>query len=250
MNDIKFSNSFAFFELKFRKYSYTDNRAGSPSHYFAYMLNGNAKIVTEYDTVTINEGDIFYIPDKCSYQSYWYGKPDIKFISLGFHYFPNFENEKYNPQTIPYCEEAARLFRSISEDREVTAATIGRFYTLVGILVPKMKTAPPCRSAEIVRKTTAYLCRYPHSDNSMLAKHCTVSEAALYAAFNKSSDETPAVLRNRIILEKARELLITTDKTIEDISDTMQFSSPSYFRKKFKQHFGITPGQMRKRNGI
>ncbi len=250
MNDINFSNSFVFLKYKFNKLNYTDNRGGSPSHYFAYMLEGNAKIVTEYDSVTINKGDFFYIPNKCPYQSYWYGNPDIKFISLGFRYLPNLKNEKYNVQVIPFCREAEKLFFSVSEESEITAEKIGKFYTLVGILMPKMKAAPPCRSAEIVRKTTEYLFKYPNATNSEIAKECAVSEAALYVAFKKASAETPATLRNRILLEKAEELLITTDKTIESISDIMQFSSPSYFRKKFKQHFGMSPGQMRKQNGI
>ena len=69
MNDISFSHSFMFRTIEFYKFHYTDNRVGSPSHYFAYMLCGNCKITTESSTVKINEGDIFYIPDKCSYHN-------------------------------------------------------------------------------------------------------------------------------------------------------------------------------------
>lgn len=116
MNDILFSNSFFFRTLLMDTFHYTDNRCGSPCHYFAYMLSGKSKIVTDYDTVEICEGDIFYIPNKVSYQSYWYGNPEIKFISLGFLYMPNFDNKSYSLQVIPHgseTETVITLFKTI-----------------------------------------------------------------------------------------------------------------------------------------
>lgn len=250
MNDIDFSNSFYFCTLRFDKYKYTDNRRGSPSHYFAYMLSGKSKIVTENQTVHINEGDFFYIPDNIAYQSFWYGNPEIKFVSLGFKFMPNFENRAYTVQTIPYSKEAAELFLALSGLSVLTARDIGKFYTLAGMLIPKMTSDMPCRSREIVMLTQKYLLMHPFAHAAEMAKNCAVSEAALYAAFKKSSDITPNEMKNRLLLEKAKDLLITTDKTIEDISNSLNFSSPSYFRKNFKQYFGMTPKHMRTENGI
>jgi AraC-like DNA-binding protein/mannose-6-phosphate isomerase-like protein (cupin superfamily) len=48
-----------------------------------------------------------------------------------------------------------------------------------------------------------------------------------------------------IRFEKTKELLKTTDMTIEDISDCIGFSSSSYFSKIFKSHFGVPPGKYR-----
>ena len=250
MNDISFSHSFMFRTIEFDKFHYTDNRAGSPSHYFAYMLCGNCKITTESSTVKINEGDIFYIPDKCSYQSYWYGNPEIKFVSLGFLCMPNFENKSYPVQVIPNNDKAVELFCLLANSNPLSAYDIGVFYTLAGMLLPTMSYKPLCRSKEIIELTKDYLSNNPHAKASELAKNCTISEAALYSAFKKSSDFTPNQLKNKILLEKAKDMLITTDKSIEYISDLMQFSSTSYFRKKFKEHFNITPKEMRKRYRI
>lgn len=246
MNDILFSNSFNFYTLSFNTFHYTDNRQGSPSYYFAYMLKGNCKIVTETQTLFINENDIFFIPDKCPYQSYWYGNPNINFISLGFHYMPNFDSLTYNAQKIPYSDYAANLFFKLGNIDRLCAADIGTFYTLAGTLIPKMVSSHSCRSLEIVAKTKNYLMTHPYAKASELASNCAISESALYFAFQKSSDITPNEMRNQILLEKAKELLITSDKSIEYISDTLGFSSASYFRKKFKQYFGITPLKMRK----
>lgn len=250
MNDIIFSNGFMFRTIEFDKFHYTDNRAGAPSHYFAYMISGRCKITTVSETVEINSGDIFYIPNKCSYQSYWYGNPEIRFVSLGFICMPNFDNKSYPVQVIPNSDNASELFYLLSDKTRLSAADIGVFYTLAGILIPLMKNTTVCRTKEITERTKEYLIQHPFAKTSELAKNCVISEAALYSAFQKSSDITPNQLRNQLLLEKAKDILITTDKSIEYISDMLHFSSTSYFRKKFKLYFNITPKEMRKRYRI
>lgn len=250
MNSTFFSNSFYFVEINFSNYHHTDNRCGAPSHYFAYMLKGNCKITTETETVEICEGEFFYIPYKCSYQSYWYGSPDIKFISLGFIYMPNIENKTYPVQTIPFDKKTAEMFFEVISAKPKSAKAISIFYALAAKLIPFMKSTTPCRTKEIVSRTEDYLLYHPFANAKELAKNCAISEAALYSAFKKASDTTPNELKSKILLEKAKELLICTNKTVEDISDALKFSSSSYFRKKFKAHFGITPKEMRKRYRI
>lgn len=127
MNDIIFASSFMFLTLRFDKFHYTDNRAGVHCHYFAQMLSGRCRIVTDAETVEIRAGEFFYIPNRCRYQSYWYGEPEIKFISLGFRYLPNFDHKVYPVQVIPYREDVASLFHSLSDRRKLSPRDIGIF---------------------------------------------------------------------------------------------------------------------------
>ena len=250
MNDIIFSNSFRFKIFEFDEFHHTDNRAGVQTHYFAYMICGNCKIITETEAVEINTGNIFYIPNKCSYQSYWYGNPKIQFVSLGFPYLPNFDNKTYPVQTLPKNDKAVEILLSLGKCMSLTAHDIGEFYTLAGMLLPTMSHKTLCRTREITEHTKEYLILHPFAKTSELAKNSAISEAALYSAFKKSSDITLNQLRNNLLLEKAKDMLITTDKPIEYISDSLQFSSTSYFRKKFKQYFNMTPKEMRKKYRI
>ena len=48
-------------------------------------------------------------------------------------------------------------------------------------------------------------------------------------------------------MNRARQLLTTTDHRIVTISDQLNLSSTSYFIKLFKKHFGMTPLAFRKR---
>ncbi len=250
MNDKLFTHGFIFRTIEFDKFHYTDNRVGAPNHYFAYMICGRCKIKTDSQTIHINEGDIFYIPDKCSYQSYWYGEPKIKFISLGFQCMPNFENLIYPVQVIPHNAKAVELLYRLSDKSQLSAGDIGVFYTLAGILIPLMTHSMVCRSIEVVENAKEYLIHHPYAKTGEIAQNCAISEAALYLAFRKSSDITLNQLRNNLLLEKAKGILITTDKSVEYVSDILGFSSTSYFRKKFKQHFNVTPSEMRRRYKI
>lgn len=159
MNDTIFAQSFAFYTFEFDKYHCTDNRRGISTHYFAYMLKGSCKIITDSETISVKSGDIFYIPDKCRYRSYWYGNPEIKFISLGFPYLPNFENKWFPVQVIPKVKRAAELFFVLGSKTRLNAEDIGNFYTLAGILLPLMKYDIPCRTKQITELSREYLTK-------------------------------------------------------------------------------------------
>lgn len=250
MNDVIFSKSFLFRTINFERTHYTDNSRGAPAHYFAYMLKGECKLVTDKETVFVREGDFFYIPMKCPYRSYWSGSPEISFVSLGFSFMPNRDGLLYPTQVIEKSDVEAEIFLRLSDSAMPTAADIGLFYTLAGMLIPKMRHDELTYTDEIILKSKGFFLSHPFSKVSELAKHCAVSESSLYAAFRKASSLTPNSLRNEILLEKAKEILLTTDKPIEYISDLLGFSSVSYFRKKFRGRYGMPPGRMRKNEDI
>jgi transcriptional regulator GlxA family with amidase domain len=51
-------------------------------------------------------------------------------------------------------------------------------------------------------------------------------------------------------MEKARELLTSSDLSIEEIARKLNFSSGAYFRKCFKEYYNASPREMRKMGGI
>jgi AraC-like DNA-binding protein len=246
-NDIFFSKSFLFNVFEFSGYRHNDNRKGVSVHYVARMISGNAKLVCGTETLTVNEGDIFYIPNGCRYQSFWYGKPDIKFISLGFTYMPDFTGQHYKIQKIDPFEEANMLFSEIAEEiKAINCKTIGRFYTLLGLLLPKMSVSECDRHTRLLQSAKEYLTSSPYSSAAELARACSVSESTIYSVFRKHSDMSINEYKISIIMERAKDMLISTDIPIEEISERLHFSSTSYFRKQFKQHFGTSPRHMRK----
>ena len=58
---------------------------------------------------------------------------------------------------------------------------------------------------------------------------------------------TPKAYLSQIRIQKAKELLLTTDKFSREISDIVGFSDELYFIRFFKKHTGITPRRFRER---
>ena len=249
-NDIIFSKSFYFTTYRFLKYRHTDNSGGINKYYLAYMVRGRGRNSTENETVEISEGDIFFIPNGTKYHSYWYGEPEVEFISLGFTFFPNFEGRFYPTQVIDSRAEAIDIMRRIVDQDTLSAASIGEFYSLVAILLPLMTYKTNSKQGALVEKAKRYIAASPAESVSEIAKALAVSESALYAAFATHSEISINDFKKETVLRRARELLISTDLSVEEISRMLNFSSGAYFRKCFKEYFSTSPRDMRRSGGI
>ncbi|MFC1574050.1 helix-turn-helix domain-containing protein [Candidatus Latescibacterota bacterium] len=60
--------------------------------------------------------------------------------------------------------------------------------------------------------------------------------------------KTAQFMLRKIILEKQKILLLTTDNTITEIAYEVGFGSQSYFGKKFKETENISPNEFRHRH--
>lgn len=247
MNSIFFYDLFYFCEINFNKYHYTDNRAGSPNHYIAIMNKGRCKLVSENQTIEINEGDVFYIPFGIPYQSFWYGNNDITFKSLGFRFFPEANEKKFCLQKINCDKSIKNKLNKITMNKTVTSDTLCDFFGIINQLLPLMQTENLSSNERICINAKEYIYQNIDCCATDIARHCGISESTLYLAFKTTLHKTPNEIKNEILCEKAIFLLSTTNKAVQEISDTLGFSSTSYFRKSLRKHIGLTPKEIRKK---
>lgn len=247
MNSILLSDNFCFLNITFSEYHYTDNRKGSPLNFLAYMIKGTAKIVSDAFSINIKEGDVFYIPKGLGYQSYWYGE-DINFLSFGFANLYTPENVGFELQVVDCGEDIAEKIRLIpTQGNDVDCKTLSAFYTAMSEVIPLL-TCTTNRNDITVKKIKDCICKYPFSSLSEIAHMCGISEPTLYLVFKRAESITPNEYRQKILCDMGVKLLVTTDKKVEDISNTLGFSSSSYFRKVLKKITGKTPREIRKEN--
>ena len=79
------------------------------------------------------------------------------------------------------------------------------------------------------------------------ARLMCMSRSNLHSKLTATTGGSATKLINSVRLEKSIEYLSNTDMPIEQIAEKVGFASASYFIRVFKKHFGITPGQLRKR---
>lgn len=246
MGQIFLSGDYCFFSSHFQNNHYTDVRSGCVLNYLALLRKGAVKIVCEDRTLEAKAGDVIYFPKGLRYQSYWYGEPDIQFLSFGFSTMPAADQKNYCLQTVTHPADLPELLLQIPRaGKQVDAHTLSLFYCALAQVIPHLAWDTDAGSS-LTSTAAAYIRSHPHAPIPQVAKACGISQPHLYATFRQNMGITPNHYRQSVLCQLAVELLATTDKTVEEISALLHFSSSAYMRKVLQQHTGMTPKQIRK----
>ena len=83
-----------------------------------------------------------------------------------------------------------------------------------------------------------------------LGREMGLSRVQLYRKLKSLTNYSPNELLRIARLKKAASLLASSDKTVSEIAYEVGFTSPSYFTKCYKEHFGENPtNTLKKKNG-
>lgn len=244
MNQINFYNTFNFNVFNFRNYHLTDNsKKPILHHYFGYLIKGSAKIKSQKTELLLSPNEIFYIPKEITYQSEWFGEK-IEFYSFGFEISPI--NKSFALQKINCNQKAQEIFHELCKEVHFTKNVIGKLYYFFELVAVDMLETENHHINPIIEKAIECINNNPNLKIYEIAKYCNISEPGIYSIFKRCLNKTPNEIKNKILCEKAISLLITTNKSVQEISDTLNFSSTSYFRKILKKHTGKRPLEIRK----
>lgn len=86
------------------------------------------------------------------------------------------------------------------------------------------------------------------SENVSLQKLASITgytEYYLSRKFRKETGMSPSAYLTKIRVERACRLLVSTEKSIQEISDELRFCSPSYFSSTFLKNTGLSPSAYR-----
>ena len=80
-----------------------------------------------------------------------------------------------------------------------------------------------------------------------IANQLHVNTSYLSSMFKQYVGMSATKYLSFVRLERSKELLLTTEKTLGEVSDAVGFNDEYYFSKCFKKYYGDTPSQVRKR---
>ena len=135
-----------------------------------------------------------------------------------------------------------RINKLISKREKLQKKYLG---DTVNIAQPKSND----KNQQFLNKVIAII--YQHIEMSdfnadKLAQELTMSSSQLYRKLKAISNTSTSVFIRKTRLNKAKELLKTTNLTISEIAYATGFNDPNWFARVFKKEFGNTPTYFRK----
>ena len=168
------------------------------------------------------------------------------------YYSDNLTMQLNETQVNSFFSNLQELFYTpLLESHYVSNLLKFKFTDLISImLVAKQKKSnnyPP-----IVRELIEHFYTESKSEKSIdeFCKEFSYSHAQLLRIFKKATGKTLINFLTDLKLDKAYNLLLSTNHKILDICQEIGFDSISYFNKKFKQRYNMTPSVLRQSKHI
>lgn len=205
------------------------------SHSATYTLSDGTKN-------TLKPGEIILLPKGSRYSLHYCAPKDerIRPLMISFDISDVKGNEiRLGTDIIKLTEDDGKhkvLFKEVCEyykDNNYTMVK-SKTYELLSIIFPLFEE-DVCLINYVNRHITSSLCI------PQLAMRCNMSETAYRKKFKEITGLSPVRYITKLKIKKACQMLIYSNTKPDDISDFLNFSSPSYFYRVFKEHMKMTP---------
>ena len=227
----------------------------SPFSRLYYVKSGSGKIVREDCEYKLSPGQVYLIPVGLRFSHY----PDGDMEKLFFHFniiqpdgydlLRNFGEIGVLTKSNNDIEEMYRLFESVNTaDKFMLKASVQND---IAEMIKKygIKTPNTTDYSNIVNKAINIIVETPsiRLNTKKIATTLFVSESYLSKQFKKETGLTVGEYIDKMVFYSAQIKLIESQKSISEISEIYGFCDRFYFSRRFKQLFGETPAQYRKR---
>lgn len=230
---------------------------GYPAYQISVCTGGEGKFISENSEHTIKKGDIFlfsprvpheYYPITQSWSIYFFvflgdcAENLMRYCNFGgYEVFTAQNSEK----TLSVCEKLS----SSADDFEKSQLLYELFAIMRG-LARSQPSADALSRNEHFRKTAPvidYIRKNYKEPIALdeLAQLLDVSKSYLCRVFKAAYNMTPIKYLQNYRIDRAKQLLISTDMKMKLLCDEVGFNDTSYFCMTFKRAEGMTPEEFR-----
>ncbi len=245
-------NTLFFSAYKFYSEKFHVNRTdtGYPVARIVFLIDGSGEFrFGTNHTICIKSGDLIYIPPAIPYTSYWHpGTADGHKLEF---YVIEFDLEGFNPYVYTF-EKFENKFTCPIFDEIYVMAKAEKKYAATGIFFQILQMLSECLTP--VRNENFYKIQPAidfieanlSSDFNVadLAKQCSFSQQYFYTLFKSLTGYSPIEYKNMLRTKKAL-IYIKDGYTLEQICESLNFSSCSHLRSTIKKHTGQNPSRLK-----
>jgi AraC-like DNA-binding protein len=233
-----------------------DRPEGADVYHVLYIEEGEGIIEDGIEKYRLFGGTAVFIPKKLPVSYYSLGGEMktawITFVGkvadlLAEHYGADKKIAICEGSTLfsAIIECAAILRRGLAEERLTVSA--------YAIITDFFNEERENKSSSYLIKAKRYMADNYKKDLSVsdIAEAAGVSESLLYRKFREEEGESPIICLRRLRLDHAgRMLLGGSDIRISSVARSCGFSDCAYFCRVFKEHYGLSPREYRRKNEI
>lgn len=220
---------------------------------FFFIKRGTMTFELDGAVLSAGAGDILYLPRDCSYFSRW-DTPDGFYITVNFVMRGDPDSPPLGDRIEIAGKDRSGKYQTLFETaaKEWGRGEIGHgfacmasFFRIVTNLYSDSLTESVRVEYDNIYPAMLYLKNNYQTDvtTSDLAKLCRMSGTAFRREFKKRCGMPPVALKNKLRMEKARELLRGGERDVSETGRLVGLDDVCYFSKLYKKTFGVPPSK-------
>jgi len=248
-------------QSRYSKEYYWDNRNRQEMYLFQYTLNGNGTLKSSGKTYTLEKGDAFFVKMPGD-EIYYFDEENnrapweliyILFSGPGVESYYNYITERVGkvmqlPEYHPAIRKLFDLYTKAGAGQVKNAfAADNEVFSFLCLLCANEREETGVQ-VELIERARKYIEDHYADDISLYsaAEYLGVSQSHLSREFAKHIGEPAVKYLTKVRLEKAAELLCSTERSLEEIGRACGFADGNYFGKVFRKYMKLSPGNFRK----
>lgn len=233
------------------------------SHYFTeifFIKSGSGRVQIENESFPVKENSLVLIGSQVLHTEYSNPDSPLDYYVLGVEGLKintnkpieySIVNSASNAVSIRHCFES--ILQEMHNKLEGYEEICQHYLAILILLICRKdhvsyEVTNSQNISRECRKVKNYIESNYHDKITLdsLAANCNLTKYYLSHKFSELYRKSPMSYLTEVRLASAKDLLLTTNHSIEEIASTTGFSSSSYFSQTFQKHYQMPPQQYRK----
>lgn len=234
-----------------------DRPNGRSDYLLFYIAKGKEQFFLENETVGDEGSFIFFRPFEKQEHIYLENYTG-EFYYIHFNAPPDFDLFGFQSSTVYHTKPSMKvrdLFEEVISELQTKQPAyelicVSKLFHIISLLIRKSEKELTLHGRYfdkiscVIQKMNK---EYDHDDSlDDYAKMCNMSKYHFLRIFKTITGTTPFEYRNHIRLDHAKEQLLDTTLSVNEIGENVGYSSATYFCDVFKKKMGMSPSLYRK----
>lgn len=217
-----------------------------------YVCQGHLQIEAKEQTVKADENQIILLDCHHAHKYQSFGNTEFLWFHFNGNCSQNYADFLYEKYGFLFEDTMSlkRTFQTILTSLQMAIVNEHQISVNISSILSHLAIpeALSPQSNHPLNPAVSHITRHYSEDTDLntLASSCGLSISHFIRSFYQYTGSTPHEFLLSFRIRQAKQLLLTTSKTVEEISELCGFNSASHFARAFRRQENLSPSQFRK----